>query len=136
MEVVRIGSQPSSIGPADWSTGTSRIDPLFSADDPAHTVAASVTFEPGYQTAWCTHPLGQTLLITAGCSWVQCWDGPIEEVRPEDVVHFAPGEMHWLRAAAATAMSYLAIQEQLNGSAVEWLEHVNDEQYGALMTSI
>jgi len=129
MEINRIGSQPSAKGPADWFTGTVRIDPLFSAKDPARTGGAGVTFEPGARTAWHTHPLGQTLIITAGCGWVQRWDGPIEEVHPGDVIQFAPGEKHWHGATATTAMSHIAIQEALDGKAVEWLEHVSDEQY-------
>jgi quercetin dioxygenase-like cupin family protein len=129
MEIKRIGSQPSAKGPADWFTGTVRIDPLFSANEPARAGGASVTFEPGARTAWHTHPLGQTLIITAGCGWVQHWDGPIEEVHPGDVVWFPPGEKHWHGATATTAMSHIAIQEALDGKAVEWLEHVSDEQY-------
>lgn len=129
MEINRVGSYPSAKGPADWFTGTVRIDPLFGAKEPARTGGAGVTFEPGARTAWHTHPLGQTLIITAGCGWVQRWDGPIEVVRPGDVVQFAPGEKHWHGAAATTAMSHIAIQEALDGKAVEWLEHVSDEQY-------
>lgn len=129
MEIKRIGSQPSVEGPADWFTGIVRIDPLFNANDPARTGGAGVTFEPGARTAWHTHPLGQTLIITAGCGWVQRWDGPIEEVHPGDVVQFAPGEKHWHGATATTAMSHIAIQEALDGKAVDWLEHVSDEQY-------
>jgi quercetin dioxygenase-like cupin family protein len=129
MEIKRIGSQPSAKGPADWFTGAVRIDPLFSAKEPARAGGASVTFEPGARTAWHTHPLGQTLIITAGCGRVQRWDGPIEEVHPGDVVWFPPGEKHWHGATATTAMSHIAIQEALDGKAVEWLEHVSDEQY-------
>ncbi len=129
MEITRIGSQPSAKGPAEWFTGTVRIDPLFSANEPARTGGASVTFEPGARTAWHTHPLGQTLIITFGCGWVQREGGPIEEVHPGDVVQFAPGEKHWHGAAPTTAMSHIAIQEALDGKAVEWLEHVSDEQY-------
>ena len=129
MEIYRIGSQPSVKGPADWFTGTVRIDPLFGTKEPARTGGAGVTFEPGARTAWHTHPLGQTLIITAGCGWVQRWNGPIEEVHPGDVVQFAPGEKHWHGATATTAMSHIAIQEALDGKAVEWLEHVSDEQY-------
>jgi len=129
MEINRVGSQPSAKGPADWFTGTVRIDPLFSAKDPARAAGAGVTFEPGARTAWHTHPLGQTLIITAGCGWVQRWDGPIEEVHPGDVVQFASGEKHWHGATATTAMSHIALQEALDGKAVEWLEHVSDEQY-------
>lgn len=129
MEITRIGSQPSVQGPGDWFTGTVRIDSLFGAKEPARTGGAGVTFEPRARTAWHTHPLGQTLIITAGCGWVQRWDGPIEEVHPGDVVQFAPGEKHWHGATATTAMSHIAIQEALNGKAVEWLEHVSDERY-------
>jgi quercetin dioxygenase-like cupin family protein len=129
MEIKRIGSQSSIQGPADWFTGTVRVDPLFSANEPARTGGASVTFEPGARTAWHTHPLGQTLIVTAGCGWVQRWDSPIEEIHPGDVVQFAPGEKHWHGATPTTAMSHIAIQEALDGKAVEWLEHVSDEQY-------
>src|SRR4051794_4984629 len=131
MNITRVGSQPSSRGPADWFTGTVRIDPLFSAKAPAHAAAASVTFEPGARTAWHTHPLGQTLIITAGAGRVQREGGPIEEIRPGDVVHFAPNEKHWHGAAPTTAMTHIAIQEALDGKVVEWLEKVSDEQYGA-----
>lgn len=129
MEIKRIGTQPSAKGPAEWFTGTVRIDPLFAAVEPGRVGAAGVTFEPGARTAWHTHPLGQTLLITAGCGRVQRWNGPIEAVHPGDVVQFAPGEKHWHGAAPTTAMSHIAIQEALDGKAVEWLEHVSDEQY-------
>ncbi len=116
-------------GPADWFTGTVRVDPLFSAVDPARVGGALVTFEPGARTAWHTHPLGQTLIVTAGCGWVQREGGPIEEIRPGDVVWFPPGEKHWHGAAATTAMSHIAIQETLNESPVDWMERVNDAQY-------
>ena len=129
MEIKRIGSQPSVKGPAEWFTGTVRIDPLFDAAEPGRVGGAGVTFEPGARTAWHTHPLGQTLIITAGCGRVQRWDGPIEEVHPGDVVWFPPGEKHWHGAAPTTAMSHIAIQEALDGKAVEWLEHVTDQQY-------
>jgi quercetin dioxygenase-like cupin family protein len=129
MEIKRIGSQPSAKGPADWFTGTVRIDPLFQSPDPAMVAGASVTFEPGARTAWHTHPLGQTLIVTAGCGWVQRDGGVVEEVRPGDVVWFAPGEKHWHGAAATTAMSHIAIQERLEGKVVDWMEHVSDEQY-------
>lgn len=129
MEVKRNGSQPSVKGPEDWFTGMVRIDPLFEAKEPARTGGASVTFEPGARTAWHTHPLGQTLIVTAGCGRVQRWDGPIEEINPGDVVQFAPGEKHWHGAGPETAVSHFAIQEALDGKAVEWLEHVSDEQY-------
>src|SRR4029453_11376569 len=118
MEIRRVGSQPSSKGPADWFTGTVRIDPLFQANAPARAVGASVTFEPGARTAWHTHPLGQTLIVTAGCGRAQQWGGLIEEIRPGDVIWFAPGEKHWHGAAPLTAMTHIAIQEQLDGKAV------------------
>lgn len=129
MEIKRNGSQPSAKGPADWFTGTVRIDPLFSATEPARTGGASVTFEPGARTAWHIHPLGQTLLVTAGCGLVQRWGGPIEEIHPGDVVQFAPGEKHWHGATPTTAVTHIAIHEYLDGSPVDWLEHVSDEQY-------
>ena len=129
MEIKRNGSQPSGKGPADWFTGTVRIDPLFQANAPARASAASVTFEPGARTAWHTHPLGQTLLVTAGCGWAQREGGPIEEIRPGDVVRFPPGEKHWHGAAPTTAMTHIAIQEQLDGKVVDWMEKVSDEQY-------
>ena len=129
MNIQRSGSQASSVGPAEWFTGTVRLDPLFRTQEPARVAGASVTFEPGARTAWHTHPLGQTLIVTFGCGRAQRWGGPIEEIRPGDVVCFAPGEKHWHGAGPTTAMAHLAIQEQLNGTAVEWLEHVSDEQY-------
>jgi quercetin dioxygenase-like cupin family protein len=131
MEIKRAGSQPSGKGPAEWFTGTVRIDPLFSPPEPARVAGALVTFEPGARTAWHTHPLGQTLIVTSGCGWVQREGGPIEEIRPGDVVWFEPGEKHWHGATPKTAMSHIAIQEKLNGSPVSWLEHVSDEQYSA-----
>jgi len=131
MEIKRIGSQPSVKGPAEWFTGTVRIDPLFSAQEPAHASGARVTFEPGARTAWHTHPLGQTLIITFGSGRVQRWDGPVEEVHPGDVVRFAPGEKHWHGASPTTAMSHIAIHEDLEGDAVEWMGKVSDEQYQA-----
>ena len=130
MEITRVGSQPSNKGPADWFTGTVRIDPLFQTSQPARVTGASVTFEPGARTAWHTHPLGQTLIVTAGCGRVQREDGPIEEIRPGDIVWFPPGEKHWHGASPSTAMTHIAIQEQLDGKVVDWLEHVSDEQYG------
>ena len=130
MEIKRNGSQPSSKGPADWFTGTVRIDSPFKGSDPARVTGATVTFEPGARTAWHTHPLGQTLIITSGLGWVQREGGPIEEVRPGDVVWFPPGLKHWHGATATTAMSHIAIQESLNGSPVTWMEHVSDAQYG------
>src|SRR6201994_4725870 len=130
MEIKRVGSQPSARGPADWFTGTVRIDPLFQAPDPARVVGALVTFEPGARTAWHTHPLGQTLIVTAGLGRVQREGGPIEETRPGDVVWFPPGEKHWHGASPAAAMCHIAIQEKLDGSPVTWMEHVTDAQYG------
>lgn len=130
MEIRPSGSQPSGKGQAEYFTGTVRIGPLFEASAPARVRAVSVTFEPGARTAWHTHPLGQTLVVTAGCGRAQRWGGPIEEIRAGDVVWFPPGEKHWHGAAPATAMTHIAIQEQLDGKAVEWLEHVSDEQYG------
>jgi quercetin dioxygenase-like cupin family protein len=131
MEIKRAGSQPSGKGPAEYFTGTVRIDPLFGPPDPARAVGTSVTFEPGARTAWHTHPLGQTLIVTAGCGWVQREGGPTEEIRPGDVVWFPPGERHWHGATPATAMSHIAIQEKLNGSPVDWMEQVSEEQYRA-----
>jgi quercetin dioxygenase-like cupin family protein len=131
MEIKRAGSQPSSKGPADWFTGTVRIDPLFQTTAPARAAGASVTFEPGARTAWHTHPLGQTLIVTAGYGRAQRWGGPIEEIGPGDVVWFPPGEKHWHGAAPTTAMTHFAIQEALDGKAVDWLEKVSDEQYEA-----
>ena len=129
MEIKRNGAQPSNKGPADWFTGTVRVDPLFQAREPARTSGASVTFEPGARSAWHTHPLGQTLIVTAGCGWVQCWGGPVEEIRPGDVIWTAPGEKHWHGAKATTAMTHIAIQEALNGKVVDWMEKVGDDQY-------
>ncbi len=129
MEIRRAGSQPSGKGPSDWFTGTVRIDPLFGAPDPARVAAALVTFEPGARTAWHTHPLGQTLIVTAGCGWTQRDGGSVEEIRPGDVVWFPPGEKHWHGASDTTAMSHIAIQERLNGSPVDWMEPVDDAQY-------
>jgi quercetin dioxygenase-like cupin family protein len=129
MDITRAGSQPSGKGPTEYFTGSVRIDPLFQAAGPARTSAASVTFEPGARTAWHTHPLGQTLIVTAGAGRVQRWGGPIEEVRPGDVVWFPPSEKHWHGASPTTAMTHIAIQEQLDGKAVNWMEKVTDEQY-------
>jgi len=129
MEIKRNGSRPSAKGAADYFTGGVRIDPLFQAPDPARAAGASVTFEPGARTAWHTHPLGQTLIITAGLGWVQRQGGLIEELRPGDVVWCMPGEKHWHGATPTTAMTHLAIQEALNGKTVDWLEKVSDEQY-------
>jgi quercetin dioxygenase-like cupin family protein len=129
MEIQRVGSQPSGKGRAEWFKGAVRIDPLFQAADPARAAGASVTFEPGARTAWHTHPLGQTLIVIAGCGWAQREGGPVEEIHPGDVVWFAPGEKHWHGATPTTAMTHIAVQERLDGKAVEWLEHVSDEQY-------
>lgn len=129
MEIKRSGSQPSGKGPAEYFTGQVRIDPLFNPPDPARIATAHVTFEPGARTAWHTHPLGQTLIVTAGCGWVQREGGPVEEIRAGDVVWFPPGEKHWHGAAAATAMSHIALQERLDGETVKWLDHVTEEQY-------
>jgi quercetin dioxygenase-like cupin family protein len=129
MDIARAGSQPSNKGPADWFTGTVRIDPLFSANAPARTAGAAVTFEPGARTAWHTHPLGQTLIVTAGFGLVQRERGPVQEIRPGDVVWFPPNEKHWHGASPKTAMTHIAIQEALDGKVVEWMEHVGDEQY-------
>ncbi len=131
MEIKRSGSQPSGKGSADYFTGSVRIDPLFQAPDPARVSGVSVTFEPGARTAWHTHPLGQTLIVTSGRGWAQRWGGPIEEIRPGDVVWFPPGEKHWHGATPTTAMAHIAIQEALDGNAVDWMEHVSDEQYWA-----
>ncbi len=131
MEIRRCGSQPSGKGPAAYFTGVVRIDPLLSPPDPARVAMALVTFEPGARTAWHTHPLGQTLIVTAGCGWVQRDGGPVEEIRPGDVVWFPAGEKHWHGGTPTTAMSHIAIQEKLNGSPVDWLEQVSDAQYRA-----
>ena len=129
MDIRRSGSQPSGKGPSEYFTGAVRVDPLFSAPDPARVRGAHVTFEPGARTAWHTHPLGQALVVTAGLGWAQRDGGPVEEIRPGDVVWFAPGERHWHGATATTGMSHIAIQEALNGSPVDWMEHVSDAQY-------
>jgi quercetin dioxygenase-like cupin family protein len=131
MEITRSGTQPSTKGPSDWFTGTVRIDPLFGATAPARAAGNAVTFEPGARTAWHTHPLGQTLIVIFGCGWAQRASGPIEEIRPGDVVWFAPGEKHWHGATVTTAMTHIAIQEALDGKAVDWMEKVSDEQYQA-----
>jgi quercetin dioxygenase-like cupin family protein len=129
MDIKRSGSQPSGKGPADYFTGTVRLDPLFTAPAPARATGASVTFEPGARTAWHTHPLGQTIIITAGCGWAQHDGGPVEDIRPGDVVWFPPGEKHWHGATPTTAMTHIAIQEAVDGKAVAWLEKVSDAQY-------
>jgi quercetin dioxygenase-like cupin family protein len=130
MNVQRNGSQPSVKGPADYFTGSARIDPLFQAPDPARVRGASVTFEPGARTAWHTHPLGQTLIVTSGFGWAQAWGGPVEEIHSGDVVWFPPGEKHWHGATPTTAMTHIALQEALDGKVVDWMEKVTDEQYG------
>jgi quercetin dioxygenase-like cupin family protein len=131
MEIKRNGSRPSRQGPPDYFTGSVRLDPLCEAPEPARVRAASVTFEPGSRTAWHTHPLGQTLIVTAGCGWAQRDGGAVEEIRPGDVVWFAPGEKHWHGATSTSAMTHIAIQEALNGTAVNWMEKVSDQQYRA-----
>jgi quercetin dioxygenase-like cupin family protein len=135
MEIKKIGNQPSSRGPSDWFTGSVRIDPLFQSPAPARVAGANVTFEPGARTAWHTHPLGQTLIVTFGCGRVQREGGPIEEIHPGDVVWFSPGERHWHGASPRTAMTHIAIQEQLDGKAVDWMQKVSDEQYNASPTA-
>ena len=129
MEIKKIGTQPSGTGPADWFTGMVRIDPLFTAPDPALVSGASVTFEPGARTAWHTHPLGQTLIVTSGCGWAQREGGPVEDIHPGDVVWFAPNEKHWHGATPTTAVTHIAIQEKKDGKFVDWMEHVTNEQY-------
>jgi quercetin dioxygenase-like cupin family protein len=129
MEITRNGSRPSGKGPEEYFTGAVRVDPLFSPPDPARVSGSSVTFEPGARTAWHAHPLGQTLIVTAGCGRVQREGGPVEEIRPGDVVWIPPGVKHWHGAAGTTAMTHIAVQERLDGKAVEWMERVSDEQY-------
>ena len=129
MDIKRSGSRPSSKGPAEYFTGTVRFDPLFQSPDPARAVGIAVTFEPGARTHWHTHPLGQTLVVTAGCGRAQRWGGPIEEICPGDVITFEPGEKHWHGAAPATAMTHIAIQERLDGKTADWSEPVSDAQY-------
>jgi quercetin dioxygenase-like cupin family protein len=129
MEITRAGSKPSAKGPEDWFTGSVRIDSLFDANQARRAVAASVTFEPGARTAWHTHPLGQTLIITTGCGWVQREGGKVEVVRPGDVIWFEPEEKHWHGATSTTGMTHIAIQENLNGKVVDWLEKVTEEEY-------
>jgi quercetin dioxygenase-like cupin family protein len=131
MEITRANTRSVGEGPAEWFTGVVQIDRLFAAPSPARTMGASVTFEPGARTAWHTHPLGQTLIVTAGCGLAQREGGPVEEIRAGDVVWFAPGEKHWHGATASTSMTHIAIQEALDGQAVDWMEHVSDEQYRA-----
>lgn len=129
MEIKRAGTQPSAKGPEDWFTGTVRIDPLMAPPEPARVYGAAVTFEPGARTAWHTHPLGQTLIVTAGCGRVRLWGGPVQEIRSGDVVWIAPGEKHWHGAAPTTAMTHIALVERLDGISSDWLEKVTDEQY-------
>lgn len=131
MQIRQAGSQPSVRAPAEYFTGTVRIDPVFPAVDPSRVAGNHVTFEPGARTAWHTHPFGQTLIVTAGLGHVQRWAGPVENIRPGDVVSFEPGEKHWHGASATSAMSHIAIQESLDGDPVTWMERVTDEQYGA-----
>ncbi len=129
MEIARVGTRPSVPGPHEWFTGTVRIDPLFERDDPARVTGANVTFEPCARTAWHTHPLGQTLIVTSGCGRVGRWGGAVEEIHPGDVVLIAPGEKHWHGATPTTALTHIAIQEKLDGTNVTWLEKVDDEHY-------
>ncbi len=131
MEIKRNGSQPSNKGPAEYFTGSVRIDPLFQAKDPARVVGACVTFEPGARTAWHCHPLGQHLIVISGSGLAQRWGGPIEQIRPGDVIWFSPGEKHWHGGSPTTAVTHIAIQEQQDGKTAEWMEKVSDEQYGA-----
>jgi len=136
MEIIRIGSQPSGKGPADWFTGAVRVDPLFQPNDSRRAAAAIVTFEPGARTAWHTHPLGQTLIVTSGCGRVQREGGPIDEIHPGDVVWFEADEKHWHGATPTIAMTHIAIQENLNGKVVEWMEKVTDEEYNNSRTDV
>lgn len=131
MDIKRSGSQASGKGPTEYFTGTVRIDPLFQAPAPARALGVSVTFEPGARTAWHVHPLGQSLIVTAGCGLVQSWGGPVEQIRPGDVISCPPGEKHWHGATETTAMTHIAIVEQLDGKAVDWMEKVSDEEYEA-----
>ena len=130
MNIFRVGTTPSRPGPADWFTGTVRIDALFNPANPDRVQGAHVTFEPGARTAWHTHPLGQVLIVTAGAGRAQRWGGPVEAIHPGDVVWFEPGEKHWHGASPATAMTHIALQEVQNGKVVDWLEHVTDAEYG------
>ncbi len=129
MEIKRSGSQPSAKGSADWFTGTVRVDPLHTPPAPTRGIILNVTFEPGARTLWHTHPLGQTLIVTSGCGRAQCWSGPIQEIRPGDVVWIPPGEKHWHGAAPTTAMAHIAVYEALDGKSAEWLEEVTETQY-------
>jgi len=136
MQIRRTGTQPSGKGPSDWFTGAVRVDPLFEAPAPARVRGAQVTFEPGARTAWHTHPLGQTLIVTSGLGRVMRWGGPVEEIRPGDVVWIEPGEKHWHGASLAVAMTHIAIQEALEGKAVDWMEKVSDDQYNGSIVDI
>ena len=129
MNIIRNGSKPSAQGPEDWFTGTVRIDAPFQADEPARAGGAVVTFDPGARTAWHTHPLGQTLVVTAGLGWAQREGGPVEEIRPGDIVWFAPGERHWHGGSPTTAVTHIAIAERLDGTSVEWGKKVGEEEY-------
>ena len=129
MDITRNGTRPSNRGPAEFFTGQVRVDPLFPARDPARTSGAYVTFEPGARSAWHTHPLGQTLVVTAGSGWVQAWGQPVQEIGPGDVIWTPPGEKHWHGAKAGTSLTHIAIQEALNGKVVDWMEKVGDDQY-------
>jgi len=129
MDIKRNGSRPSGKGPEAWFTGTVRVDPMFQVGEPARVSGGHVTFEPGARTAWHTHPLGQTLIVTSGLGWVQSEGGSIEEIRPGDVIWFPPGEKHWHGATATTAMTHIAVTESLNGKNVDWMEKVSDDQY-------
>ena len=129
MEITRNGTRPSNKGPADFFTGQVRVDPLFSAKGPARANGALVTFEPGARSAWHSHPLGQTLIVTAGSGWVQAWDQKVQEIGPGDVIWTPPGEKHWHGAKANTSLSHIAIQEALDGRVVDWMEKVGDDQY-------
>jgi len=131
MEIKRSGSQPSRKGPAEWFTGTVRIDPLIEPHPPARALGIRVTFEPGARTLWHSHPLGQSLIVTDGCGLAQRWGGPVEKIRPGDVIHIPPGEKHWHGATPTTAMTHIAIYEQMDGKSAEWMEEVSDKQYMA-----
>jgi quercetin dioxygenase-like cupin family protein len=131
MEIKKCGSRPSRKGTADWFTGTVRIDPLFEPNAPARAIGITVTFEPGARTLWHSHPAGQALIVTGGCGLAQSWGGPVEKIRPGDVVRFSPGEKHWHGATATTALTHIAIYEELDGKSAEWMEKVSDEQYKA-----
>jgi quercetin dioxygenase-like cupin family protein len=131
MEIKKCGSQPSKKGTTDWFTGTVRIDPLFEPRPPSYAIGISVTFEPGARTLWHSHPVGQTLVVTAGCGLAQSWGDPVEKIQTGDVIHFSPGEKHWHGATATTAMTHIAIYEQLDGKSAEWMEEVSDAQYNA-----